>query len=495
MTQGATATKVAVPVKPVDVPVSTLAMQIVQAALKPDASVADLGKIAENDPAFVLRVLSVVNSAAYGFGRKITDMKHAAGLLGLKELKNIALGLLVFDMAPLGGSGDSLLGVCLRRAVTARTIAEAIGERKVDEFFSAGLLLEFGLLLRARTDLAGAVAVASAPATSRTVQERAAGEEDHPERGSRFAREWRLPEEVVDAIANHHHPEPPPERKALVCWISERVAAVYEGGDLIQNHQDAVQALAKVGIKEEAAKGLIKELPKKVEEAAVAFQREMPQQDIDLLMKEATSSLAELNKSYQGLIHTLEKIVAEKDALAQSLEKANQDLRRLAMTDGLTGLYNRRAFAAALAKDLSRADRARTTLSLVMIDIDHFKSINDTKGHQTGDAVLRGVAEVLIASIRGGDLAGRYGGEEFCLVLPDTNLDGAMIVAERIRVSVEQKPFQGPQGSFHVTASFGVANITGPGCANSAEALIKKADEALYKAKADGRNRVIKAAG
>ena len=161
-----------------------------------------------------------------------------------------------------------------------------------------------------------------------------------------------------------------------------------------------------------------------------------------------------------------------------------------AVTDELTGLSNNRRFRELIAKEADRAERFGHELSLIMLDIDDFKQINDTYGHLQGDKVLRMVGRVLQLESRGVDEPARYGGEEFAVALPETGLEGALDLAERVRVRIEseQVPRAGGAGAVSVTASVGAASM--PGSADGAEALIAAADAALYEAKRAGKNRV-----
>jgi diguanylate cyclase (GGDEF)-like protein len=167
------------------------------------------------------------------------------------------------------------------------------------------------------------------------------------------------------------------------------------------------------------------------------------------------------------------------------------DFRRVASqaaTDSLTGLANRRTLDEELALEWRRAHRVGDSLAFVLLDLDDFKAVNDSHGHPAGDAVLRSVGEILGAGVRHVDLAGRYGGEEFVLILPETDLAGALKLAERIRARLETTAVELPSGeTLHTTASFGVA-VNGE--LATAEQLVAAADEALYAAKAAGKNRV-----
>jgi len=178
---------------------------------------------------------------------------------------------------------------------------------------------------------------------------------------------------------------------------------------------------------------------------------------------------------------------------AQTLESTRADNRRLealATTDPLTRLLNRRALLERLSREVDRAKRYESMLTLLLLDIDHFKRINDERGHLVGDAVLRQIGALVEASVRTVDIAARYGGEEFVLILPETSQDGGIIFAERLRESIERYPFDASGDEpLHLTASIGVATFPSPRV-DSTEDLFARADEALYRAKSSGRNQV-----
>lgn len=185
------------------------------------------------------------------------------------------------------------------------------------------------------------------------------------------------------------------------------------------------------------------------------------------------------------------------DEMAQALQDRNvrldqalQELREQASTDALTGLYNRRHFREVLQRELTRAKRHGINIALVMVDLDYFKKINDTRGHGAGDLVLREIGALLKENLRAGDTACRFGGEEFALILPESGREGARLKAETLRQAVSELDlaYDGRELG-RLTASFGIALF--PDHADEPDALLRAADEALYAAKGAGRNRVL----
>jgi two-component system cell cycle response regulator len=183
--------------------------------------------------------------------------------------------------------------------------------------------------------------------------------------------------------------------------------------------------------------------------------------------------------------------VIQRAQLVESTMADNARLEQLAQTDPLTQLLNRRALTERITAEMERALRYDSTLALLMIDLDHFKRVNDTYGHLVGDDVLRDVAQLLSRTIRGSDIVARYGGEEFLVLLPETDEGGAERFAERLREAVEQHEFAKVSLAevLKLTASVGVA-VFPAARVESVEDLFQRADAALYRAKAEGRNQV-----
>ena len=191
----------------------------------------------------------------------------------------------------------------------------------------------------------------------------------------------------------------------------------------------------------------------------------------------------------KSIADILSLVIRQKYA-EEELKSANHRLTYLAHTDELTRLYNRRFFMQRLEEEVQEATRFERPLSVLLLDVDHFKQVNDNHGHDAGDGVLKAISESLLSGSRQYDFAGRYGGEEFCLVLPNADGRQAIVVAERLRERIAAHKHQvDADGAIGVTASIGVASLTQ---GEDAADLLKNADTALYRAKNGGRNQVMR---
>jgi diguanylate cyclase (GGDEF)-like protein len=299
--------------------------------------------------------------------------------------------------------------------------------------------------------------------------------------GGALAERWNLPVQLVAAL--RHFPEPdgaPLDTRGLVRCVAagadaaDLVVGSSPGRSLERFWNECGEWFALATNQADAL------LPEIVERAAVVTAMlDLPAADLitaDEVLSRANEALLQL---------TLE---AEQENVRMAAERDQLEVE--ASTDGLTGLANRRHLDEFLAEHYRVAARYNTPLSVLLLDLDHFKRLNDAYGHQAGDAVLKATASAVKQEVRDADLVARYGGEEFMVVLPATGEDGALECAERVRAAVQRLRVRlGDERVIGVTASVGVSSYR-PGAEMSLERLVRDADMALYKAKSSGRNQV-----
>jgi diguanylate cyclase (GGDEF)-like protein len=209
-------------------------------------------------------------------------------------------------------------------------------------------------------------------------------------------------------------------------------------------------------------------------------------QELIEALKEKNEKLILKEKELLNFNQTLEQKVDERTF---ELKQANEKLSELAMTDSLTKVFTRRAIFNKFNEEIDRAARYKRPLVIAMVDVDHFKKFNDSEGHVLGDEALKKIAQAFCTNLRKSDAVGRYGGEEFLLVLPETKLQSAKEIAERLRYNIEKISFQGQKEEAYLTVSMGLAAFPEHGI--SADDLVQAADHGLYMAKQQGRNQIV----
>lgn len=474
----------------------SVGLQVLQLTRNPNVSAEQIAKVIETDPALSAKVLKTVNSSLYSLKDPCTTIRRSLGYLGLAAVKSLVLGFSLMDstknMGVAGAQGmDEYWRRTIYAACGARAIATAAKAFDADEAFTAALFQDLGALaMFAAVPEEYATLISTAPtehAKHLDLEQNALGF-THTEAGSALAAQWRLPDRYIQAIRFHHEPDSADAQyRALVrCVALGTMIALTLTAPEPAPHLATLLSQAQLwfNIPPEDMKAQLVKIGPAARELAKLFEKPLGKApDIGAIMSQAN----------EQLIATQMASMRE----AEELRLRNESLQKQAYTDGLTGLANRKKFDELAAKLFPEARDLGRTLSVVMVDGDKFKSVNDTHGHHVGDAVLKELARRISACVGERGTACRYGGEEFSVLLPGLTLSEAAAIAESIRAAIADKPFDlagvdRAPASLPITASFGVScNDVGVGKGfGTFAALLEAADRALYSAKHSGRNRV-----
>jgi diguanylate cyclase (GGDEF)-like protein len=446
-------------------------------------------------------VLRVANSAFYHRRSEVTTLRGAAMVLGMRALKIVALGFTLANELPRRGVSAGLdLSVYWHRSlvngVIARSLARSVNRSLVEEAFLCGLLSEIGKLALTHAipdDYAPVVAEAKGWPSDELERERLGF--SATEAGEVILRGWQVPEVVVVGGSFAGRTETLPEDAPIDgCRLAELVtlarlgtAALFANDTGVALVRFTAEAELRFGLAAEEAATLVALLEAEIHEAAGMLSLDLPPGvSYQALLEKAR--LLMLAMSVDAVVQ-----LEETSRAVEELEQENEDLGVRARTDELTSLPNRAFFNEFLKQQVHLRLREDMPghLGLIMIDIDDFKGFNDRFGHQAGDEVLRSVGASLRQVVRRSDMLCRYGGEEFCLVVPHATTDTLAAAGERLRAHVEAHEVDlGPAGRRHVTASFGCALLADVTSAEDAVQLVAAADMQLYAAKNAGRNRV-----
>ncbi len=497
-------------IKPQDLPAPPQsALGIVKACRDPDVGAAQLATIVNQDPRLTVEVLRTVNSAFFGLERKVRSAPQAVAVLGNRSLRNIALCFAVRDATRAenmkGFDAGDFWEDALRRAVASRHLAGLL-KLEQEEAFTLGLLQEFGILVMMHV-MPSKVSVwpiiRATGMESRLRVEHENFSTSHTHVGWMLARNWGLPEEIGVAIANHHD-DPPSELSdtaRAMCRVangSESLASVFTARDKRAALERCHSNLAAEPFK--LSHGQVEELltsiPEQVEATSATLGLGVKDQaSFDGILEQANKQLVEEHLSYQELTLKLQAALEEKESLFHALELANARLEQLAYFDPLTGLSNRRHFEDGFLREIHRHSRTGRPLSVIVLDIDKFKNINDSYGHPFGDVVLSAIASVLQSKCRQTDIKARVGGDEMYVLLPETAINNGLQVAEKIRKAITELELSLGETRVAVSCSLGGATWAGrvdsSNSANQVAAeIIKAADSALYESKRGGRDSV-----
>lgn len=478
-----------------------IAIKIIQEIRKDKSSVNELADIISFDPALTAKVLKVANSSFYGLSYKVDSIDKAVNILGLEVLKNIALSFIIVRGFKRNSVDEFNQELFWKRSITAAVCADLMASRlkkRRDDTFVTALLMDIGVLvmyLSRPDDYLKVIDEKMISKASTTDVEKSVFGLDHQEVGSEILKAWGIPENIYTPIAYHHKiHEAAPEfgDTSEVLMLSDMASSVYYGKKSAEKLRMLNQLLQnKLNISESDVNQLIDSIAEKTVEILSTFDIDANNvKPISEIVQDAHEDFGNLNLSYEQLVVELKQERTKTEGLARELKNANEKLRTLTFQDSLTGIYNHRYFQEILDKELERAERYSRSLSLIMLDIDNFKKINDTYGHQQGDVVLCAVAELFKQIIRRPDTAARYGGEEFAVILPEADIRGAVILAERIRQMVERMEIKSDNQVVKITVSAGITMYEPIKNITNKMKLIETANKALYYSKMTGRNKL-----
>ena len=478
-----------------------IAIRIIETIQNGDGGLDALTKIIASDPALVSKILRVANSSFYGAASKVTNLQRAVSILGQEAVKNITLSFVIASSLKGYEAGSFDFDHFWKRSVTAAVAAELLEKplkaSPVDIFVSA-MLQDIGIIIMylSRPDDYNKVLDEKRASTKSVLEvERRIFGFDHQTMGAQALRDWGLPESLYRPVAHHHEPSQCHSGDRLHCEVlnlSDRLSSIYHGQECNLKIQTLKTELHNnFGIEAKQVDELVDSVGEKSIALMSCFELDAGEmKPYSQILQDANAELGKLNLSYEQLVMELRQAKQKAEDLAQELKVVNQKLRQMATRDGLTGIYNHRAFQDMLTKELAKAVRYRFPVSLILFDLDHFKSVNDQFGHPAGDQVLIRVSARISELIRATDVFARYGGEEFAVILPQTDLKGAVVLSERLRRGIEVLEIKTDSATIQVTISLGTVTHDPNARVPENATMIQAVDKALYNSKRTGRNKL-----
>ncbi len=476
-----------------------VAAQVVQLAQNPDLDLGSVAEVITRDPSLTAKILRVANSPMYAQRRKSNNLRQALVVLGMNATVTLALGFSLLPVLRSHKSGNDHYTHIWRRAVLSavagRTLAGVAGLTNPEDAFLACLLQDIGVLAIDRVEPgfyqeAGDLMLDHDRLVAYEKEHLGA---DHADVGVWLLDFWNIPNYLQDAVRTSHALEDSvadsePQRFARCVALSGIVADLWlaDTGNVESFIGAATKAEQLLGLDRVAFGSVMQSVHDRIPETETLF-------ETDIIDETQAELIAE--RAHEALtIRNLQSIreAAAAGQKAKAMTTLARDLEAKNRQDALTRIANRGYLDTLLEKGFAHASRFGWPFSVAFIDLDHFKSINDTFGHQAGDDVLRQTAMMLANQIRASDSVGRYGGEEFLLLLPGADPKGADVVGQRILAAMRALTFEMENGeSIVVTASCGIASMDTNNTFPTAEEFIRAADQALYAAKAQGRDQVV----
>ena len=488
--------------KKISIPAPPAALaKVIRIAGDPDRSLRDLGRVCSQEPGLTIELLRIANSARYSSpGTRIRNVPQAVIKLGARAVRahsiTYSIRAAVASTSTGGLDANLFWEDSLRRAAAAQILAEYTRYEDPFEAFALGLTQDLGaLLLAVRLPHLGEAlhALREKPGHSRLEAERILTGRSHPEEFEHARLSETLPEEIAFAVIHHHNPPKDDSRVARLTRLGYMADLL---ADVVQAHpkefviEKATSVLAEAGV-DVPMETLVDQMATRLVELADELDIQVgTQQSLAEVMLEAQQAMLDLAQRQEEQTSALEAQLRAKEEETRVLEESNRRLMHMASKDPLTELDNRRMFNRALQNAMEVSVRDFQPASVLIVDVDHFKRINDTYGHPAGDDVLKALARRMEGALRTVDKVARLGGEEFGVLLPNSSKVGGRMVAERIRSAIEASPIPTGEGPIECTASIGGTTLDPDRPPRTRDELIKQADQALYLAKNTGRNQV-----
>jgi two-component system, cell cycle response regulator len=461
----------------------------------------NLARVIESDPALAARVLKAANSPYYHLSNKVSSIEKSVAVLGTHAVKNIALSFVLcsaFQGDPYETFDTTIFWRhALSSAVAAELTATLVRVSSNDLFITAlmqdiGILVMYGyrprdyqLVFNYRKE------------THRPLPEieRMIFACDHQEVGAELLKSWLLPEEISEPIRYHHQETvvPPKYRiTSAILSIARNLSSFYNGSEDVDKIRRVKNILdTEFGIQGSAVDTLIESVATTALELFSAFEiAPGTLRPFSLILQEANSELGELYDSYDLQIIELKQAKEKLERQAKELNRANTRLREIAAKDGLTGILNYRSFQEAMDREIIRSKRYGKEFSLLSCDVDDLRVINTDYGHPAGDLVLVEICRAIGKIIRASDIFARCGGDEFSIIMPETDADRALIAATHLKNCVENLAIQVDRETVKVQISIGVSSYNPAVQAIDKTRLILMADKALLQAKNSGKNQI-----
>lgn len=471
-----------------------IALRIIDLAQQPDCDLDATADVIAKDSALSARMLRIANSPLYANRRQVSTLGQALTLLGLNATLSLALGLSLSRNLRDAQPGDEQ-AVLWRRSVlaamAARLLGGAAGVARLEELMLAGLLQDLGAmaLLQVRPDAYRDLLRAAEGPADRLRREREALGGDHAEIGAWIAQLWNLPGYLQQSIRASESATGDGNCFHDCIATSGLLADMWLAADEHQARNARQLAMAatrdRLGLDQAQFDTLVTRMSDALPEIASLF-------DVHITQPGHLDAIVEHARELQ-LVRNLREIQGALRGRSQSdaVEERMRELEELALRDPLTGMYNRSQLEEMLEREFEASVQRDEPLTLVFIDLDDFKQVNDRHGHLVGDQVLSEFAQILSRLLRNTDPVVRYGGEEFLVLLGNSSTDAALAVIRRILDEVSRTPMAIVEGApLYVTFSAGLATRGGQERLESARDLLDAADQALYGAKRQGRNRV-----